>query len=81
MIYTGNFAFVQRQEKFTQSLIEFYVLLTVHLITVFVNNQADAQFFFLCLFIPILYMFRANQLLIIRGVNRINTTSGISHYM
>ena len=42
MIFTGNFAFVQREEKFAQSLIEFYVLLTVHLITVFVNNQLDA---------------------------------------
>jgi len=37
----------------------FYVLLTVHLTTVLVNNQLDAQLFFLCLFIPILYMFRA----------------------
>ena len=36
----------------------FYVLLTVHLITIFVNNQLDAQFLFLYLFIPILYMFR-----------------------
>ena len=35
------------------------VLLTVHLITVFVNNQLDAQFFFLYLFTTILYMFRA----------------------
>jgi len=39
----------------------FYVLLTVHLITVSVNNQLDAQFFFLYLFIPILYMFRATM--------------------
>jgi len=35
-------------------ILEFYVLLTVHLITVFVNNQLDAQYFFLYLFIPIL---------------------------
>ena len=35
-----------------------YVLLTVHLITAFVNNQPDAQFFLLHLFIPVLYMFR-----------------------
>jgi len=33
----------------------------VHLITVFVNNQHDAQSFFLFLFIPILYMFRATK--------------------
>jgi len=42
---------------------EFYVLLTVHLITVFINDQLDAQFFFLYLFIPILYMFRATKCL------------------
>jgi len=29
----------------------------MHLITVFVNDQFDARFFFLYLFIPILYMF------------------------
>ena len=34
----------------------FYVLLTVHLITIFANNQLDAQFFSLYLFIPILCM-------------------------
>ena len=32
----------------------FYILLTVHLIKIFVNNQLDAQFFSLYLFIPIL---------------------------
>jgi hypothetical protein len=39
---------------------EFYVLLTVRLGSILVNNQLDAQFFFrIYLFIPILYMFRA----------------------
>jgi len=33
----------------------------VHLITIFVNNQLDTQFFFLYLFLPILYMFRATK--------------------
>jgi len=33
----------------------------VHLITIFVNIQLDAQFFFLYLFIPVLYMFRATK--------------------
>jgi len=33
----------------------------MHLVTVFVNNQLDVQFFFLYLFIPILYMFRATK--------------------
>ena len=41
--------------------VEFYVLLTVHLITVFVNDQLDAQFFFLYLFVPIFYMFLATK--------------------
>ena len=38
---------------------EFYVLFTVHLGSVLVNNHLDAQFFFSYIFIPILYMFRA----------------------
>ena len=46
----------KRYKKF-----EFHVLLTVHLITIPVNNQLDAQFFPLYLFIPILYMFRATK--------------------
>jgi len=38
------------------------MLLTVHLITIFVKrNQLDAQFFFLYMFISILYMFRATK--------------------
>jgi hypothetical protein len=37
----------------------FYVLLTVHLGIIFVNNQLDVQFFFSYMFISILYMFRA----------------------
>ena len=32
------------------TLLAFYVLLTVHLGIVFVNNQLDAQFFPVCLF-------------------------------
>ena len=36
-----------------------YVLLTVHLGSVLVNSQLDAQFFLSYIFIPILYMFRA----------------------
>jgi len=41
--------------------IGFYVLLTAHLITFFANNQVDAQFFLVYLFIPILHMFRATR--------------------
>ena len=43
------------------TLLKLYVLLTVHLITVFVNIQLDAQFIFLYFFIPLLYMFRATN--------------------
>ena len=38
-----------------------YILLTAHLITDFVNDQLDAQHFFVYLFIPILYMFRTTK--------------------
>ena len=37
----------------------FYVLLTENLGSVLVNNQLDAEFFSSCIFIQILYMFRA----------------------
>jgi hypothetical protein len=40
------------------TLLEFYILLTVHLDIILVNNQLDSQFFS-CMFISILYMFRA----------------------
>ena len=39
----------------------FSVLLTMPLVTIFVNNQPDAHLLFLYLFIPILYMFRATK--------------------
>jgi hypothetical protein len=39
----------------------FYVLLTVHLSIILVNDQLDAQFFFYKYFFPFLYMFRANS--------------------
>ena len=37
----------------------FYILLTVHLGIILVNDQLDAQFFFSYMFIPNIYMFRA----------------------
>jgi len=37
---------------------QFYILMTVHLVIILVNNQLDAQFI-LYIFISILYMFRA----------------------
>jgi hypothetical protein len=52
----------------------FYVLLTVqHLGIIFVNNQLDAQFFFLYVYFYSLHVH------IIRKINCINTTSGICH--
>jgi hypothetical protein len=39
-------------------ILEFYVLLTVHLCIILVNDQLDAQFFFY-MFISVFYMFRA----------------------
>jgi len=48
---------------FRQHKETFFVLLTVHLIAVFVNNQLNTQFFSLYLFSPILYMFRATKCL------------------
>jgi len=39
----------------------FLYFVAVHLIIIFVNNQLDVQFFFLYLFFPILYMFRATK--------------------
>jgi len=38
-----------------------YVVLTVHLITIFVNGQLDTQLFFLIFVYSILYMFRATK--------------------
>jgi len=56
---------------------EFYVFLTVYLITIFVNNKLDAQFFFLIFVYSNSLHVSSNQVLIIRRVNCISTTSGI----
>ena len=56
----------------------FYVLLTVNIIKIFVNNQLDAQLLFLYSFI--LHV-SSNQVLIISRVNCTNTTSAICHCM
>jgi len=58
-------------------LKEFYVLLTVHLSIIFVNNQLDMQFLFhvcLLLFSTCFGQPRAHH-----QENCINTTSGIGH--
>jgi len=56
----------------------FYVLLTVHLGTIFVNNQLDAQFFFMYVYFYSLHV-SCSHVPIIRRINCINTTSGICH--
>ena len=55
----------------------FYVLLTVHLGIILVNNQLDAQFFFLYVYFNSLHV-TSTPVLIIRRINCINTTSGMS---
>ena len=62
--------------------VEFYVLLTVHLGSVLVNNEPDAQFFLL------IYLFQfsnvsSTPVLIIRRINCINllkTTRYVMHH-
>jgi len=56
----------------------FYVLLTVHLGTVFVNKQPDAQLFFMYVYFYFLHV-SGSHVPIIRRINCINTTSGICH--
>ena len=62
---------------YLQHVYDIYVLLTAHLVTVFVNNQPDAQFFFTYVYF---YSLRVSHsyVSIIRRINCINTTSGMS---
>ena len=57
-------------------LVKFYILLTVHLGTIRVNNQLDALFY--CVYFTSLHI-SSNSVLIIRRNNCINTSSGIYH--
>jgi hypothetical protein len=58
---------------------DFYVLLTArHLGIIFVNNQLDAQFFFMYVYFCSLHV-SGSHVPIIRRINCINTTSGICH--
>ena len=63
-------------EHNSQSVL--YVLLTVHLVIIFVNNQLDAQFFFMYVYFYSLHVLDS-YVSIIRRINCINTTSGICH--
>jgi len=58
--------------------VQFYVLLTVHLGIIFVNNQLDAQLFFMYVYFYFLHV-SGSHVPIIRRINYINTTSGICH--
>jgi hypothetical protein len=53
-----NYNYNNNNNNNNNNRLYFYVLLTMHLSIIFVNNQLDAQFFS-CMFISILYMFRA----------------------
>jgi len=57
---------------------ESYVLLTVHLGIIFVNNQLYAQFFFMYVYFYSLNV-SGSHVSIIRRINCINTTFGICH--
>ena len=63
-------------KKTEKTLVFFYILLTVHLSTIHVNNQLGALFksvYFTSLHVS------SNPVLIIRRINCINTSSGIYH--
>ena len=56
----------------------FIFFLAVHLDIILVNNQHDAQFFFMHVYFYFLHV-SDSYVLIIRRINRINTISGIFH--
>ena len=58
------------------SIVEFCVLLTVHLGIILVNNQLDAQFFFMHVYFYSVHV-SGSHVPIIRKINCINTTSGV----
>jgi hypothetical protein len=61
-----------------ESYETFYVLLTVHLSIIFVNNQLDAQFLSMYVYFYSVHV-SGSHVPIIRRINCINTTSGICH--
>jgi len=52
----------------------------VHLGIILFNDQLDAQFFFVCVYFNSLHV-SSIQVLIIRRLSCVNTTSGICHSM
>jgi len=77
---TATFAVIVVKPR---NLTLFYVLLTLHLGSVLVNKQLDAQFvffFFVHIYSSSLHV-SSTPVLIMRRMNCINTTSGICHSM
>jgi hypothetical protein len=68
---------IQKVMKSPTNLTAFYVLLSVHLSIILVNDQLDAQFFFLYVYFNSLHV-SSNLVRIIRRINCINT-SGMCH--
>ena len=66
------------EDEVTAVFQDFYVLLTVHLSIIFVNNLLDAQFFFMYVYFYSLHVL-GRHVPIIRRVNCINVTPGICH--
>jgi hypothetical protein len=60
------------------SCADFYVYLTVHLGIIFLNDQLDAQLFFIYVYVYSLHV-SGSHVPIIRRINCINTASGICH--
>jgi hypothetical protein len=61
-------------------LLFFYVLLIVHIGIILVNNQPDAQFFFVYVYFNSLHI-SSIQVLIIRRFSCMNMISGVCHSM
>ena len=57
---------------------KFYVLLTMHLGIILFNDQLDAHFFFVYVYLNSLHV-SSIQVLIIRRFNYINMISGVFH--
>jgi len=63
---------------YKETIAVYYVLLTVHLGTIFVNNQLDVQFFFMYIYFYSLHV-SGSHVPIIRRISCISTTSGVCH--
>ena len=78
-IFKTHYYYCHRYCYYAQVCFNF-VLLTVRLGIILVNNQLDAHLFSVYVYFETLHVSR-NHLLIIRRLNCINTTSGIYHSM